>query len=209
MDGATSASLLNSLRRLDAAALAEEAVATLAAKRSVFPPDTILVPALVALHQQHGAPIAAEPAFSRLWQQAAEFLLARSEFPPVPPTDWAQPAKLDCRCPDCRALAEFLADPQARTRRFPMAKERRRHLHQVIDRNKLDLTHETERRGSPQTLVCTKTRRSFEQRCKQYTGDVSAPKALLGVAGGLPQPQRRLVGRLRQAIARSISFDQG
>jgi hypothetical protein len=38
-----------------------------------------------------------------------------------------------------------------------MAKERRRHLHGIIDSNRCDCTHVTEHRGSPHTLVCTKT----------------------------------------------------
>jgi hypothetical protein len=45
-------------------------------------------------------------------------------------------------------------------------KERRQHLHQIIDRHGCDLTHITDRRGSPQTLVCTKTTASYEAAYK-------------------------------------------
>jgi hypothetical protein len=60
--------------------------------------------------------------------------------------------------------------------RFPLRKDRRQHLHQQIDAQRLDLTHVTERTGSPQTLVCTKTQASYERRLAQYEVD----RSLLG-----------------------------
>ena len=56
--------------------------------------------------------------------------------------------------------------------RFPLAKKRRQHLHQIIDGNRCDLTHVTERRGSPFTLVCTKTTASYEAACKIHERDL-------------------------------------
>ena len=44
------------------------------------------------------------------------------------------------------------------------------------------MTHETERVGSPQTLVCTKDRRSFHQRMKQYRDEIGAMTTLLKIA---------------------------
>jgi hypothetical protein len=80
--------------------------------------------------------------------------------------------KLSCKCQDCRALSAFLADPNRREARFPMAKERRRHLHSIIDSNRCDCTHVTEHRGSPHTLVCTKTTASYEAACMIYERDL-------------------------------------
>ncbi len=68
-------------------------------------------------------------------------------------------------------LSRFLSDPAQQVGRFPLRKDRRQHLHQQIDRHRLDLTHVTERVGSPQTLVCTKTQASYERRQKQYEVD--------------------------------------
>ena len=51
---------------------------------------------------------------------------------------------------------------------MPMAKARRQHLHNMIDRNKLDTTHTTHRTGSPHVLVCTKTAESWKQACHVY-----------------------------------------
>jgi hypothetical protein len=43
------------------------------------------------------------------------------------------------------------------------------------------MTHVTERRGSPQTLVCTKTLRSFQARCEQHAKDIVALAQLAGL----------------------------
>ena len=81
---------------------------------------------------------------------------------PQKPTDYRRPAKLSCKCSDCRELTSFLAKADESVHRFPVRKDRRRHLHQMIARHKCDLKHVTERRGSPYTLVCTKTTASYD-----------------------------------------------
>jgi hypothetical protein len=68
-------------------------------------------------------------------------------------------------------LSAFLADPDEAVHHFRVRKERRQHLHQIIDRHGCDLTHVTDRRGSPQTLVCTKTTASYEAACTVYERD--------------------------------------
>jgi hypothetical protein len=52
----------------------------------------------------------------------------------------------------------------------------------VIDKQRLDMTHVTDRVGSPQTLVCTKDRRSFDRRMKQYQDEIAAMRTLVGLA---------------------------
>jgi hypothetical protein len=41
-------------------------------------------------------------------------------------------------------------------------------LHQQIDAHHFDVDHVTERIGSPQTLVCTKNRASYERKKKEF-----------------------------------------
>ncbi|HPM81543.1 MAG TPA: hypothetical protein PLF81_12635 [Candidatus Anammoximicrobium sp.] len=96
----------------------------------------------------------------------------RTAEAPQKPTDYRRADKLSCKCADCRALSAFLADPDRQQARFPMAKERRRHLHSIIDSNRCDCTHVTERRGRPLTLVCAKTTASHEAACKIYQRDL-------------------------------------
>lgn len=118
-------------------------------------------------------------ALQGLWTSAAEYLLGRSEVPPQPPADWHLDATLSRTCADCGELQAFARDPWEIIRRFRVNKARRRHLHQVIGRYKLDMTHETERSGSPQTLVCTKDRRTFNARMKEYRDEIAAMRTLV------------------------------
>ena len=103
----------------------------------------------------------------------------RSEVPPQPPPDWHLHAELSCTCADCRELQAFARDPIERVHRFRIKKERRRHLHQVINQFQLDMTHVTERIGSPQSLVCTKDRRTFKARMKEYQNELAAMRKLV------------------------------
>ena len=66
--------------------------------------------------------------------------------------DWARDAE-GCGCSDCNRLDRFLADPSLESKRFPVSKSKRHHLHCML--NDTEYTHETERRGV-ETLVVTK-----------------------------------------------------
>jgi len=69
-------------------------------------------------------------------------------------------------------------DPEARTVRLKLNKARRQHLHEQVTVHKLDMTHVTEREGSPYTLVCTKTRGSYVRAVQRYEDDVRSLAAL-------------------------------
>ena len=88
-------------------------------------------------------------------------------------------------------LGRLLARSGARVGRFPLRKDRRQHLHRIIDGRKCDCTHVTERKGSPQTLVCTKTQASYERRLEQFHSDLESLQQLetLSTAGN-PRPAR-------------------
>lgn len=63
----------------------------------------------------------------------------------------------NCSCGDCDELHRFLGSSKV-TLHWPMAKDRRQHIHHMIDRMRLPVTHVTRREGSPYTLVLTKTK---------------------------------------------------
>ena len=130
-------------------------------------------------------------------------LLTRSGRPPEEPTDWAIAAELPCGCVHCADLLDFCRDPVARVGRFPLRADLRGHLHGVIERQKLDMTHVTERKGSPYTLVCTKNRASHERRLKEYAGDVRemASLAELAPADSARSEIRTACTQLREAVA--------
>lgn len=126
--------------------------------------------AIFALERQL-AKRSADKAISRWLAACRRELEKRTAQAPQKPADFRRAAQLSCDCRDCRALSEFLADPDRQEARFPLAKERRRHLHGVIDGDHCDCTHVTEHRGSPHTLVCTKTTASYEAACKIHQRD--------------------------------------
>lgn len=169
--------LLNALTVLKALPLRSAACAAIAANRKAFDPRAVIVPALCTLRDT-GRSITGNADYQRLWLQTADVLLTRSEHPPSPPRDWRQDARLSCSCEDCRELQLFVSDPMRQVHRFRVNKERRQHLHRQIDGHELDITHVTERMGSPQTLVCIKTRRNYLRRCAEYQLDIAALTAL-------------------------------
>jgi hypothetical protein len=71
----------------------------------------------------------------------------------------------------------------------------------MIDGHRLDMTHATERAGSPQTLVCTKDRRTFDRRLEQYKDEIAAMRTLVKLApktGGAA-----LSRRMEEAVKRA------
>ncbi len=111
-------------------------------------------------------------ACERLRQHCLAELRARTAQKPQAPTDWRRDAKLDCKCADCRELGVFLDSKHESVHRFPRRKDLRQHLHQQIDKHRCDVTHVTDHRGSPHTLVCTKTQASYARRLKQFATDL-------------------------------------
>jgi hypothetical protein len=176
-----------------------DAVSTLIAVPQVFDPASVLVPALRSLQAENGFNTGVDAQHLRLWRHCSAFLLTRSEFPPPAPRDWSQPVALSCRCDDCRALESFARDPRLREHRFRVRKDRRQHLHHQIGRNGLDMTHVTERMGSPQTLVCRKTRERYQRQCSRHAEDVDAMRALLALGNAAPGED---CARLAAATAR-------
>ncbi len=105
---------------------------------------------------------------------------------PVAPADFRRDAAVRCGCADCKELKAFLKDPAERVHRFRMRQDRRQHLEEQIERNGCDANCATDRTGSPQTLVCTKTTASFDARLKKYRDDRSHLAALRPIQASLP-----------------------
>jgi hypothetical protein len=202
MDGAALATLLENTSALGDATLRADACAGIAANTAVFDPRDIVLPALESLPRQRRARVRRADTFPELWQHVAEFLLARSEFPPEPPRDWRQDVTLTCSCADCVELQKFAQDAAARVHRFRVRKDRRQHLHRTIQNTGLDMAHVTERKGSPQTLVCTKTLHTFEQRCEQHAQDCTALARLVKLPGATAAAHADLAGRAAAASER-------
>jgi hypothetical protein len=204
IDGPTLAELFDELAALEAPELQAAACAAVLANGEAFDPRDVIVPALQALRGPRPA-ASADTEIRCLWLHAANALLASSEYPPEPPQDWRQEATLSCDCTDCRELRAFAAHPSDHTHRFRVRKDRRQHLHRQIDAHGLDMTHVTERKGSPQTLICTKTRRSYERRSKEYRRDVAALATLTELVADSPAELAAHCARIAAARRRAAA----
>ena len=79
--------------------------------------------------------------------------------------------------------------------------ELRRHVHGVIDSLGLDIRHQTERRGSPYTLVCTKTRGAWQRRRAQYAEDIDHLRLLAASVPSSGSAADACAGDLQQVQA--------
>ncbi|MDX2110058.1 MAG: hypothetical protein SFY80_07440 [Verrucomicrobiota bacterium] len=85
-----------------------------------------------------------------------------------------------------------------------MHEDRRTHIIAQIDRHLLDIATVTERKGSPKPLICTKDRRSYDRRCKQYLDDISAFRTLATLATKAIAPATTVA---RMDTARALAVD--
>jgi hypothetical protein len=153
--------------------LLERLVAYVLNRPKEFDLTTAQVPALLGLGAWLKRSVKhPSPGLHRWLRAIVEELEFRKAHPPQEPIDWRRESDTGCGCADCKELRRFLNDAGAETLRLPLAEPRRRHLHQVIDGRKLDTTHVTERRGRPYTLVCTKTKASYERALRAHEVDL-------------------------------------
>lgn len=83
--------------------------------------------------------------------------------------DWSVPSPRSCPCALCAELARFLED-RTRTRLdWPLAEDKRAHVHRRLDEHELPVTHQTRRSGRPYTLVLEKTKALFERDTERRT----------------------------------------
>jgi hypothetical protein len=97
-----------------------------------------------------------------LARHCASRLEARLARPARAADDWSIELPKGCDCELCTTLGAFLADPARRSFEWPLAEQRRRHVHSRIDAAELPVRHQTRRSGRPYTLVLRKTDALFE-----------------------------------------------
>jgi hypothetical protein len=110
--------------------------------------------------------------FDDLAADCAARLRVRLAHPPRPDDDWSIALPDGCACDLCGTLGAFVRDRAQRTSEWPLAKDRRRHIHSRIDEAELPVRHETRRTGRPYTLVLTKSQDLFvhERRARERDG---------------------------------------
>ena len=126
------------------------------------PVATLEIAVLRAAKEPHAAPAGGpSPATAKFHELAADCaarLRGQLDRPLREPGDWSITLPPGgCTCDLCAALGDFLAAPDRRTLDWPLAKQRRQHVHTRIDTAEVPVTHVTKRQGSPYVLVLHKT----------------------------------------------------
>ncbi len=121
---------------------------------------------------------AVHPSLASWLAAVQQQLEAATAIEPAPPTDWARPASVECDCRYCAQLKAFLADSENEVGRIPAPEHDRQHLIGRIERHECDVKHALEKKGSPYSLVLTKTTGSFERAVKRYEADCRLLRAL-------------------------------
>jgi hypothetical protein len=122
---------------------------------------------------------------------SAAALDARLARPERGNDDWSIELREGCDCELCDRLRAFLKAPTHTRLEWPLAKERRRHVHGRIDSAELPVHHQTRRAGRPYTLVLTKTGTLFEREAQRrlLDGQNRAWLARNGVGRAAPRRQ--------------------
>jgi hypothetical protein len=87
----------------------------------------------------------------------------RLQVPKRAKHDWSITTSIQCSCPLCAELTRFLRTPDRVRFEWPLAVDRRSHVHSIIDDAGLPVTHATKRTGRPYALVLEKTAELFER----------------------------------------------
>jgi hypothetical protein len=103
--------------------------------------------------------------------RCSERLTARLAAPVRERDDWSIRPPDGCGCELCSRVAHYLSDRTRRVLEWPLAKDGRQHVHALIDRAELPVSHVTRRTGRPFTLVLTKTDALFEAEEQQRSRD--------------------------------------
>lgn len=127
----------------------------------------------------------------------SQYIIRYVQASPPAPTDWKQ-ATVNCNCQDCHSLNRFLANPNEKIGRFAVNKKRRAHLHNMLGNT--GCTHETERRGSPQTLVVTKTRAAYQAKHKAWVVRCGVAKKHFGEFGAEGGGLREVLGGMYDTV---------
>ncbi len=126
------------------------------------------------------------PGLSRWLSACREQLEVLTAQEPQPPADLRRSAAIDCTCALCTELKRFLEDPREAEHRFRAVQDRRRHLEDMVHRHHCDLDLQTERKGSPHTLVCTKNMASYNAVLSKYHQDRIHLKTIQAIEASVP-----------------------
>jgi hypothetical protein len=162
--GAPLAAILQGAALVDASELRQAALETLCG-------DDRLVGCALAMLRATPRPQWAGAGLDVVATNCRAILDTRLARPERSGDDWSIDLPDGCECDLCAALRAFLVAPGRRIYDWPLAKERRRHVHERVDAAELPVKHQTRRVGRPYTLILTKTDALFERDAQRRRHD--------------------------------------
>ena len=117
---------------------------------------------------ENGIQVTTSP-YKGIYQRIVWFYVHRFLMPkPTKPKHWTMQT-VRCDCFDCNILNQFLRDPRRSEESFPMAKFRRTHVAERLDRlHTRSVTHREIRFGSPYKLHVTKHHVEYTQERRRW-----------------------------------------
>lgn len=96
---------------------------------------------------------------------------------PIEPKDWNRTSgkREKCHCAPCISLSQFLANPRESVGRFRYSKKTRDHLQYSL--NTQDFIFDTERNGTPHTLMVRKTNNEYSGLSNEWRHSVNEMKS--------------------------------
>lgn len=158
------ATMLESASVIGARDLSEEAI-------TVLRGDEELVACAIAVLRASTKQRWSATGLDTLAADCSAALEARLARPSRAGDDWAIELPKGCDCELCGELRAFLEDATRTSFEWPLAKDRRAHVHRRIDAAELPVAHQTRRTGRPYTLVLRKTNALFERESLQRRQD--------------------------------------
>ncbi len=110
------------------------------------------------LKQQRRESTATEISFLEFVRDTLKRLL---DHTPRQRGNWSIMQTWSCDCADCQVLREFLQSRLLDHKIWPLGKERRQHIHRIIESLGVPVNHQTEHSGSPHKLHLNKTKQLF------------------------------------------------
>ncbi len=158
----TLVALLLGARVIDAASLRERILGLVTAGETALP--LLAAAALLEKCRDGRSPGEVKAlGLHRLFRHVVDGLERTVAAPKRAADDWSIALPMQCKCDLCTGLSAFLRDGSRTEHTWPLAKERRQHIHNAIDRHGLPVTHVTTRRGSPYSLVLAKEKTIFDR----------------------------------------------
>lgn len=151
---------------------ASELAATLAGQPKRFPVDTLLLPVLTQLQGD----VRLRSSLGAIVDACRAALDQRLAVVPQRPADMARTNPIACTCAACRKIGAFLGDPVEFVYRYPAREDLRQHV--ISSLGGADVRTELERKGSPYSLVITKTTRSYDAAMEARSKDLAAREGL-------------------------------